>query len=270
MKSLCRLVSIVAIAALPALAGVAAAQGVQVGWVPAVQSVTPGDSFELEVRVTEAGASFNAFDLVVGFDPAALTFVPAIPSSLQEGSYMTTACGDTYHLFSVAADTLKITDVLLCGGVSLTGPGQIYRLKFRAAAIPQVTQVQVRLARFFDAGVRVNPVGTGDATIAIGIPLGATPLAPPSRLALRGSPNPFRGRLQLSIEAPVAGEQRVEVTDVLGRRVRQLERGEFPAGARQLSWDGLDDQGRALPPGLYRVTVRGSSGTVTRMVSLLR
>lgn len=182
---------------------------------------------------------------------------------------MTGACGNTYHLFESTADSLKITDALMCGGLSLTGPGQIYRMKFHATTTPQVTQVHVRLARFFNAGLRVSPVVAGDATIAIGEPLGAGPIAPPMRLTLVGAPNPFRGQITLSIEAPQAGEQRVDVSDVAGRRVRQLDRGGFQAGSRQLTWDGRDDQGRALAPGLYRVTVRTNAGAVTRLVSLL-
>src|SRR5215468_1946123 len=67
-------------AALAAVAPIARA-AVSAGLTPASQTVTPGTDFDLFFDVTAAGASFNGFDVVVSYDPAALTFVPLSPSS---------------------------------------------------------------------------------------------------------------------------------------------------------------------------------------------
>src|SRR6266436_4198597 len=105
------------------LPGRLAAQGVSVSFSPATLEVAPGDEFDLDLVVTDPGSPFNGFDAVVGYDPDGLTFIPLSPTSLQEGAYMTGACGSTFHRFHAGSQTDTITDVLLCDGVSLTGPG---------------------------------------------------------------------------------------------------------------------------------------------------
>src|SRR5512145_2614324 len=107
---------------------------VRVALTPALQTVAPGSDFDVFVDVTEAGSAFNGFDLVVGYDPAALTFLPLSPTTLQQGCLMTGACsgacGNTFHVFGAAGDSLAVSDVLLCNQFSLTGPGRIYKLRF--------------------------------------------------------------------------------------------------------------------------------------------
>jgi flagellar hook assembly protein FlgD len=44
---------------------------------------------------------------------------------------------------------------------------------------------------------------------------------------------------------------RIDLYDVRGARVRRLLDEERPAGASAVAWDGLDDQARAVPAGLY-------------------
>jgi hypothetical protein len=257
--------------ALLALPLPAAAQGVHVGFSPSALSVTPGTDFELDVQVTEAGSPFNAFDLVVQYDPAALTFVPTTPLSMQEGDYMVGACGSTYHIFHMAADTLAATDVIMCATPGVPGPGQIYRLRFHASLTSQVTNVNLRTVRFFNGGVRVMPTFTSNAGIAIGLPLGVEPPGSASgAVRFLAAPNPFRGSLDLTIESPTSGTQRVDVQDIAGRRVRLLADGEFAAGMRHVMWDGRDDEGRSLPPGMYRLTLHAGTTTTRRMVALVR
>ena len=46
----------------------------------------------------------------------------------------------------------------------------------------------------------------------------------------------------------------VEIYDLSGRRLRRIEeRREVSAGRYEISWDGLDDSGTVVPPGLYAV-----------------
>lgn len=121
---------------------------------PAIQTVAPEAEFDLYLQVTQSGSAFNGFDAIVGYTPSALTLVPL---SQQEGALMTGACATRFHRFRTGVDRDTITDVLLCSEVFLTGPGQIYRLHFRAATTPQTTAVQFmrRLASgWFAAGRR--------------------------------------------------------------------------------------------------------------------
>ncbi len=248
----------------------AAAQGVHVAILPTGQSVVPGSSFTLALEVTESGSLFNGFDAVVEFDPGALTFVPTSPTSLQQGAYMTGACGNTFHRFSAAADSLAITDVLLCSGVSLPGPGQIYTLHFTASDTPQITHVRFRSVQFYNGGIYVNPAYPEDATISIGTQTDVDPGTSPAALAMRAAPNPFHGSTTIQITNPLDGAQRIVIRDIQGRRVRDLEQGRFAPGTRRVQWDGRDDAGRPLPAGVYQITLQSEHATVRTLAALLR
>lgn len=219
---------------------------------PETLSVAPGATFTLELRVPVAGDPFNGFDAVVEYEPSKLTFLPTSPTSLQQGADMTAACGSTFHLFRAAGDSLAITDVILCDGLSLNGPALLYTVRFRAATTPGATHVRLRRAQFYDAGYFVGPVVTRDATISWGVVLDV-PAAPPVLPRLTVTANPARGEQWLELASPAAGEQRLALFDAGGRRVRQLDAGARPAGNRRLRWDGRDDRGRLAPPGVYLV-----------------
>lgn len=260
-------------AALLALAVLAPAThaGVTIALQPATQTVTPGAQFDLFIAVTQSGSAFNAFDAIVGYSPSALTNIQLSPLSLQEGALMTGACGNRFHRFRQGTDRDTITDVLLCNGVSVSGPGQIYRLRFQASTTPQTTTVQfLPGVAFYNAGLAVTPVATGDATVVIGTPVGLeTPIRHPASLRLHANPNPSRSLTMLRIEADAAGLQELTVCDVLGRVVRRLGSGWFDAGARERTWDGRDDSGARVPPGIYYAQLRAVDGVVRSPIARL-
>lgn len=66
-------------------------------------------------------------------------------------------------------------------------------------------------------------------------------------------PNPARGIASFSVTLPQAGHVAVRAFDLAGRQVRVLASGPRGAGSQDLVWDLCDDQGRALPPGVYLV-----------------
>ncbi len=257
--------------AFPTLAAPARA-GVTLALQPATQTVVPGAEFDLFLAVTQSGSAFNAFDAIVGHDPAALTLLQLSPLSLQEGSLMTNACANRFHQFRRGADRDTITDVLLCNGVSVSGPGQIYRLHFRAATAPQTTAVQLLPgARFYDAGIAVTPVSTTDATVVIGNAVGVGPDLPgPAPCRLRASPNPSRSLTWIVVETGAPGLQELTVRDLLGRVVRRLGSGWFDPGRRELAWDGRDDSGEPRPPGIYYVQLRAPSGSIRTPIVRIR
>jgi len=252
----------------------ARAQGVHAALMPATQTVAPGSEFDVEIDVTQAGASFNGFEVVVQYDPAVLTFLPASPVSLQQGCLMTgacsAACGNTFHVFSAAGDSLKANDALLCDQFSLTGPGQIYKLHFRASTTPQLTGLSFQRAAFFDAGVNVTPLTLNGCTVTIGNPVGVGPSAPTSGLAIRAQPNPFRGVVHLSIQSDVSGEQDLRVIDMLGRTIRRLPAQRVELGGRSVEWDGTDQLGARAPAGTYWIRLRVGDRVRQIRVVLLR
>ena len=98
-------------------------------------------------------------------------------------------------------------------------------------------------------------------------PQKAVPPAP--GLALRAAPNPFTRGVILSFSAAASERSTVRIFSRDGRLVRQL--GAMPSGenAWRTAWDGRDDRGRSVAPGLYiaRVEAGGRAGTL-RIVRL--
>jgi hypothetical protein len=251
--------------------GAAGAQGVHVALAPAASQVAPGAVFDLDLEITQADSPFNGFDAVIGFDPAALTLVPLSPTSLQQGTLMTGACGSLFHRFQQASGSATVSDLLLCAGASLTGPGQIYHLRFKASDTPQITQVTFLPGlQFYNAGLYVNPAYSANAIVGIGTNLGVDPPVGAKALGLHVAPNPARGGTAFMVETARPGSQRIRVVDIRGRLVRRFEDSVVAAGTRRVSWDGRDASGRALPAGVYVVTVESGGCSVSSRVSLVR
>jgi hypothetical protein len=232
--------------------------------------VAPNSDFDVAIVVTEAGSAFNGIDLIVTYDPAALTLVPRSPLSLQEGALMTTACATRFHRFRQGVDRDTITDVLLCAGASVTGPGEVYRLRFHASATPQVTSIRIAPAsRFYQAGIAITPVEYVDATVGIGVALDATGEVT-GPLRLRSAPNPFRSDARIALRTTEPGHAEVTIRDVSGRSVRCLLTGWLPAGDHALTWDGRTDRGLEVAAGVYYLAVRSGSRVVRREMVRVR
>jgi hypothetical protein len=74
----------------------------------------------------------------------------------------------------------------------------------------------------------------------------------PAAFALqRNQPNPFAERTTIRFALPVASRIRLEVFDLLGRRVRTLANGPYDAGEHEISWDRRNARGALAAPGLY-------------------
>jgi len=99
------------------------------------------------------------------------------------------------------------------------------------------------------ADVAIVELTHGDVCSFVGVDGGAE--AP--RPLLRVDRNPFRAHTTLRLALP-GGASRVEVHDVVGRRVRTLAEA-LDAGGHVLAFDGRDDAGRTLAAGTYFVTV---------------
>jgi hypothetical protein len=84
-------------------------------------------------------------------------------------------------------------------------------------------------------------------------------------------PNPFGARTTIEFRVETAGRATLDVFDVAGRRVRALLDDEVDTGLHLVQWDGRDESGREVPPGIYfySATVNGARDT-RRMVLLTR
>jgi subtilisin family serine protease len=88
--------------------------------------------------------------------------------------------------------------------------------------------------------------------------------------AVSVGPNPASGPTSIRYTIPAPSRVEVSVLDVAGRRVRHLVNGPEPAGAREATWDGRNDDGRPVAAGVYFVKVAASRQTAVRRIALVR
>lgn len=129
---------------------------------------------------------------------------------------------------------------------------------------------QVVLAAALDGDLIANDelasthvVSTADTALAL-LGVGNVPALTAPTLTLHAAPNPFSAGTALSFRLRAASSVEVDVTDVMGRRVRRMEFGRREAGEHRESWDGRDDYGAALPIGFYlaRIRASGEAGSI--------
>jgi hypothetical protein len=99
----------------------------------------------------------------------------------------------------------------------------------------------------------------------------APDFAPPLVFSLGPStPNPFGASTVFRYVLDRTGPARLLVFDVGGRRVRTLLDGFEAPGRYAVAWNGRDDGGRALAPGVYFIRLQSVSGTATRKLVRVR
>jgi len=96
----------------------------------------------------------------------------------------------------------------------------------------------------------------------------SAPTAPLVMLA--PSPNPARGAVLLRLGLARPAWIVVRILDGSGRHVRDLADGPAAAGINALPWDGRDDAGRAVPPGVYFAAATSGSSRATTRVLVVR
>ena len=79
-------------------------------------------------------------------------------------------------------------------------------------------------------------------------------------------PNPTRGTTLLELAVPRPSAVEVDVFDVMGARVKTLLRGDLPASTAPIAWDGSDEHGARVRPGVYLLRARVGAAALTRRI----
>ncbi len=85
-------------------------------------------------------------------------------------------------------------------------------------------------------------------------------------------PSPTRGAVDLAWTLPHAARVDLTIWNAAGRAVRELVRANgtlSPAGSGAAHWDGTDEGGRRVAPGVYFVRLEAGPATRTARVTLL-
>ncbi len=108
---------------------------------------------------------------------------------------------------------------------------------------------------------RVTTIGTAVEQVA-------APAAPVRLYPAR--PNPFNPHTTLSYRIEQAGPIRLALYDVQGRLVRELVRGDRPAGTHDVAWDGADSRGLPCASGVYFALLQSGATRLQTALTLLR
>jgi len=83
-------------------------------------------------------------------------------------------------------------------------------------------------------------------------------------------PNPFNPVIHVEFEMARDGVVEAAIYNPAGRLVKTLAVEIFPAGEHFLKWDGRDDGGRAMPAGVYFLSLKTDAGVVGRKITLVK
>ena len=94
---------------------------------------------------------------------------------------------------------------------------------------------------------------------------------PAMRIVMHGAhPNPFNPSTTISFELTRADEVDVSIYDISGRKVRTLVRGLLDATRHDVTWDGMNEQGRGVASGTYMYRITSATSVVGDKIMLLK
>jgi hypothetical protein len=98
------------------------------------------------------------------------------------------------------------------------------------------------------------------------------PPAPPAGFRLdRPRPQPMSATALVPFELPTPAQVVVRIFDLRGRVVRRLQQGRvYPAGTHAVAWDGRNDDGLRLPPGIYVLHLKAGLWSASTKIVLYR
>jgi glucose/arabinose dehydrogenase len=101
-------------------------------------------------------------------------------------------------------------------------------------------------------------------------PASSAPVPAPAPAALIGNrPNPFNPSTIIEYDIHSPASVRVDIFDVRGRALLEVERTHTTPGRYALEWDGRDRRGRELPSGVYFARLVAGGHTVGRLRMVL-
>jgi len=87
---------------------------------------------------------------------------------------------------------------------------------------------------------------------------------------LQVSPNPCLGSVELEYSITNSSDVRIDIYNIIGRKVTTLENEHKEAGKYTVTWNGIDQSGIEVPGGVYLILLYTDNHTITGKVTVLR
>lgn len=101
--------------------------------------------------------------------------------------------------------------------------------------------------------------------------VGVPPAGRPAALRLAPAwPNPASGGAVIRFDLPAPSHVELVLHDVTGARARTLAEGARGAGSHDVRWDGRDDSGRPVPPGIYFLRLAAGGEVRAQRVAVVK
>jgi flagellar hook assembly protein FlgD len=89
-------------------------------------------------------------------------------------------------------------------------------------------------------------------------------------IGLWASPNPFKGSLVIHYQPLAQAQTAVQIYDASGRLIKILTPGPQKSGLNSTTWDGRDELGIRVPPGVYFIRLITGEYSATKKLIRLR
>jgi flagellar hook assembly protein FlgD len=83
-------------------------------------------------------------------------------------------------------------------------------------------------------------------------------------------PNPFNPQTKIDFALPASSNVRLEVYDLLGRRISTLVDGPYQPGRYSVIWNGKDAAGSPVASGVYFYRLTTDAGVQQEKMTLVR
>jgi hypothetical protein len=186
----------------------------------------------------------------VGLDPSAsLSGLRELPSGGTVGDW-------------VAATEIRMVAIATTSSRSRSMRDDCRRIARQARAINRMPGTCVlNRGALADDDDDDDDLGTGDASMTSGAS---------ATLSSTTRPDPLTGGGRTSWTLLRTESVELRIIDITGRSVRHLARGMYSAGVHDFTWDGRDDDGRAVRTGAYFVAGRVGSERLSQRLFILR
>jgi hypothetical protein len=232
-----------------------------------VRGLERGTTYYLALRTADDAGNWSGISNVVRWDWTIDTAPPSTPTNLsaeKEG-------GSVLLSWSANAEA-DLDGYMLYRATSAAGPWTA--LNTTPLEAPEFTDANPptgAATAWYQVSARDATGNESARSSSVSVTLAAAPRSTTEWTIEPGYPNPSRAStpVQIPVVVPESSDGRivVDVLDAGGRLIRRIERW-AGTGIQEVQWDGKNDAGREVAPGVYRAWL--TSGSTKRSIRLLR